>query len=512
MIWSLHENYRRLLPGEKIEAAFLFQAATVWPSWESVYQECRRNPHFKVRLILVSEATVEISHSVGADEYLKQLGLPYEYYEEVDFEKYRPHIVFVQFPYDAAFHTPDTLSLRFVKLGIRVVYIPYGIEIADTEMARKDHFNSRVVENAWRIYTSSDGILAEYKKYCRNRNAVRVTGSPKFDCLVRAEEYPMSDKVKELADGRRVIVWKMHFPKKNRVEGEIHMITPELAEYIGFAGQLERFSDFFFVILPHPKMSGRMAASDLQGDDTLIADVRRLLERIEENQNTYIDSSVDYRNSLYHADAIVMDRSAVMVEAAMLNVPVLLMQNAHYTEPLTMPVQELMNVCEHGTTCGDICRFVENLRLGIETDGGRRRQVISKHFPFLDGRCGERIVRDILGSMEKKHDGKRLPQVILYGTGEVANYYMEKQHWPKPECFRIIAVADSDKSKQGRRFYGYQIISPEEIASLEFDAIVVMTEPNFYEIQKKLVYELYLDDRRILRLDEFITVLEKENV
>ncbi len=508
----LCDNYRRILPGEKIETAFLFQAGTVWPSWESVYQACQCKECFDVRLILVSETTVEVSHSIGAEEYLKQMGLPYERCEDIDFEQYHPHIAFIQFPYDAAFHTPDMLSLQFVRRGTRIVYIPYGIEIADTEMARNDHFNSRVVENAWKIYISSDGILNEYKKYCRNRNAVKVTGSPKFDCIVCKKDYPISSEINKLAAGKKIVIWKIHFPKKNKIDGKIRMITPELREYLDFADQLEKFSDFFFVVLPHPKMVGRMVTSDLQGDDMLIRDARRLIEKIEGKQNAYIDNSVDYRHSLYHADAIIIDRSATMVEAVMLGVPVLLMQNASYTEPLTIPVQRVMDVCEHGTTCEDICAFLENLRRGIirNTDGVNR--VVSKWFPFLDGKCGERIVKDIWESIDRKNKRNRLLQVVLYGTGEVASYYMEKQHWTDPKHFCVLAVADSDKNKQGGQFYGYRVISPEEIRFLEFDVIVVMTEPYFYEIQKNLVYDLYLDDRKILRLDEFITALEEEVV
>ena len=188
---ELVTKYRPWLNGEKIEILFIFQAGTVWASLESVYYYCLSDDRFAVRLVFMTETTVETSHMVGAKQFLEEKGLEYQRYEDVDFSIYHPHVVFIQFPYDAAFHTPETLSIQFKRRGTRVVYVPYGIEISDTDIAIKDHFHSFVVENAWRIYTSSDGLKEEYSKYCHNRNAVRVTGSPKFDAICEKNSLPL---------------------------------------------------------------------------------------------------------------------------------------------------------------------------------------------------------------------------------------------------------------------------------------------------------------------------------
>jgi hypothetical protein len=37
-----------------------------------------------------------------------------------------------------------------------------------------------------------------------------------------------------------------------------------------------------------------------------------------------------------------------------------------------------------------------------------------------------------------------------------------------------------------------------------------MTEPHYFEIKKSLVYDYYLDERRIWRLDEFVAALDGE--
>ncbi|MDE5757035.1 MAG: hypothetical protein K2H85_00330, partial [Allobaculum sp.] len=89
-------------------------------------------------------------------------------------------------------------------------------------------------------------------------------------------------------------------------------------------------------------------------------------------------------------------------------------------------------------------------------------------------------------------------------TGEICKYYMADQGWAKTSSMDIIGIADSDRKKWGTDFYGFPIISPQVIKENAYDAIVIMTEPHYFEIKKSLVYDLFLDERRIWRLDEFV--------
>lgn len=502
---TLQENYKPYIKEEKIQALFLFQAGTVWASMESVYESCKADERFEVKLVWVEETTVETSHMASAKEFLEKTKLPYIRYKEVNWKEYCPHIVFIQFPYDAACHTPETLSIQFKAKGCRVIYIPYGIEISDTQIAIKDHFHNFVVENSWRVYTCCDGIKEEYNKYCRNRQAVRVTGSPKFDAITYKEKMPLKDEIVKAADGKKTVVWKMHFPKKIVENGVVKQITPFMNEYIEFAKELNQYKELFFIILAHPKMLKGIVASDSQGDDTMMQQVTQLMEILGAKDNVYIDTDDDYRNSFYHADAIVMDRSAVMIEAAMLDVPVLLMKNADYSETMTKPVQYVIESFEQGTCCEDIQNFISKICSGIDKRADIRRKRIKETIPFADGLCGERIKEDILeGLMEEK---KKLPRVILYGTGAICDYYIEKQQWHNNGKMEIVAVADSNCDKWGKLFYGKTIISPNSIKEIDFDAIIIMTEAHYFEIKKSLVYDLYLDERKIWRLDEFVLEL-----
>lgn len=493
------------MDGEKIEALFMFQAGTVWASMDSVYRSCISDERFDVKLALIEETTVESSHMIGAQEYLEKEKIDYCMYEELNFNSYCPHIVFVQFPYDAACHTPETLSLQFKRRGSRVIYIPYGIEISDTELARKDHFNSFVVENAWRIYTCCEGIKKEYEKYCRNRRAVRVCGSPKFDGVANKCLFSMVDALLEKANGRKIVVWKMHFPKKINENGCMKQITPDMQEYIEFAKRLDNYENLFFIVLAHPKMLKGVVASDIQGDDSLMKQAKELIEILETKENAAIDISDEYRNSLYNADAIIMDRSGVLVEAAMLDVPILFMLNKNYIEKLTAPVQNIVDSFIQGTTYKNMIDFIDDFQNGLDVMAVKRRASLKTNFPLADGDCGKRIKTELVESLQKKTEK---PRVILYGTGEICRYYMEKQKWAENRNFNLLAVSDSNRMKWGTMYYGVPIISVEKLKQIDFDVIVITTEPHYFEIKKSLVYDYYLDERKIWRLDEFVIQLD----
>ena len=93
MINGSGPKYRHLLPGEKIEIAFLFQAGTAWASWESVYKHCMCDAHYDVRLILITSTTIETSHNQGAEYFLCERNIPFTKEEDIDFNDFKPHIV-----------------------------------------------------------------------------------------------------------------------------------------------------------------------------------------------------------------------------------------------------------------------------------------------------------------------------------------------------------------------------------------------------------------------------------
>ena len=86
--------------GEKIRIAFMFQVASFWPSWDSLYSSCIKDDRFETKLYWINEEAGEPSQMKTAELFLKTSEIEFETY---DFQKmllFRPHYAVFQTPYD----------------------------------------------------------------------------------------------------------------------------------------------------------------------------------------------------------------------------------------------------------------------------------------------------------------------------------------------------------------------------------------------------------------------------
>ena len=480
---------------EKIRIAIMYQVASYWPTIESFYGECVKDKDVEVRIFFVDKTSVEKAQVEGSELFLDKENISYETYNESAIRGFRPHVALYQPPYDVSYRNPDALSIHLMEMGIRIVYIPYGIEIADTEDARWNHFHTFVVRNAWRIYTFSEMMKADYWKYCPNRYAVRALGIPKFDSIAYKERIAKGEMA-EAAGGRQIILWKMHFPKLI-YEGDCKkQVTPYMEEYIKFAEKVEAYEDLFFVVMPHPMFFSQTI------DGGLAEKARELLDILAKKANVHIDRTADYRTSLYHADAIMVDRSAIMIEAGFLDVPVLYMKNADYDEPLTEAVRTLMDSYEQGCTCEDMCNFVDAFRRKeLDCVSSRIAEVRNRILPYRIGESGRNILEDIKSGVKEQENS--VIRVAFFGAGYICEHYINELHIKNNSDFECVSLADNDKSKWGTEKVGIPVVSPEELRNTDVDLIVISSEQYYMPIKKKLVYEWYIAEEKIIRLDQF---------
>lgn len=392
---SFENNKVPFFSGEKIRIVFIFQVASFWPSIEPFYESVRDDSRFDVQIICYDEDYDRTIKTDTARRYLEGEKIKYIPYENFDIDAFRPHVVVVQTPYDTN-RAERYKSTSLKAKGYRVVYIPYGIEIAATEHARQAHFNEAVVKNCWRLYTLSEVMKQDYNRYCENASAVRALGLPKFDALYYSSKYPLWDEVIQQANGRPIILWKVHFPKVIQEHGENILVTPYIDEYIAFARKLKQYEDLFFIFMPHPRFR------EFNEDSGVRRSIDILMKAIEKEDNVYIDTHDDYRNSLVGADAVIVDRSAVMVEAGGMGVPVMYMYNPDFNEPLTDAIKNLISTYYQGTTCADIERFIDMFRDRNDPQKIERDATFRMCVSYFDGRCGERIKEDIIEAIQNE--------------------------------------------------------------------------------------------------------------
>ena len=218
------KTYTPYISGEKIRVAFIYQIPSFWTAIQTFYEACLKDDRFETKLLLLTECGGESSQMMGAEEFLQKNNICYENFDDIDFVKYRPHFAVFNSPYEVGhrFGNMRSWTAYMNYIGVRVVYVPYGIEFVDTAEGQFGHFSNLVVLNAYRIYTMSVAMQKEYEKRCINAAAVRGLGLPRFDNLYHKERFPIRKEVEEKRAGRKTVIWRHSI----RMCGELNLPIP----------------------------------------------------------------------------------------------------------------------------------------------------------------------------------------------------------------------------------------------------------------------------------------------
>lgn len=395
----LYEQNKRCLLAEKdtLRVVFLFQIPSFWSSLIDFYDYCLTDSRISPLVVCYD---VQIDDSVKTDnarQYLEDHNISYIHYLEFDLEEYQPHIVILQTPYDGN-REPKYQSNFLKSRGCRVVYMSYGVEFSDTEQAITDHFKTDFYQNLWRLYTFSPIMKIDYNKYCINSSAVRALGTPRFDTLFHSSKTELTPEIIEKAGTRSICLWKVHFPKTIKQDNTKIMVTPDLEEYIEFANKIDSFEEVFFIFMPHPRFK------EFQKNDILLtSQTDRLFQILKTKDNVFIDTADDYHPSLANSDFIIVDRSAIMIEAGSTGVPVLFMSNIGYFEPMNKATKDLVNSYYQGTSCADMEQFIKQCLKNEDPKHEERVQAWNKCIPFYDGKSSERIANDMITTIKKEN-------------------------------------------------------------------------------------------------------------
>lgn len=393
---ALFERNRiNVLKGEKIRVCFLFQIASFWPSWDTLWRECNNDDMIDLKVILFDKTIIEATQMKTAKKFLEVNRIDYTEYHENIIDEYKPHIIVIQTPYDAT-HRPEELwADRLKSKGYRIIYIPYGIEISDTIESRDIHFKNNVVLNSWKVYTFSKKIKEDYLKYSNlDKSHIKELGHPKFDSIYNYVETDKINFLKEKAGGKEIVLWKVHFPKyfKNK-EDKLLLCTPYIREYENFSKVMDSFDNFFYIFMAHPKFYDM--SSNIE--DGLLS--LKLLKELKSKKNVYIFEDDDYRPGLLAADYIMIDRSSLMVEAGATQKPILYLSNDDYKEPMTTAIEQLINSYYQGTGCEDMIKFLEMCKKGEDSNKNKRISAFNECITFFDGLSGYRIKEDMINSL-----------------------------------------------------------------------------------------------------------------
>ena len=484
---------------KKIKVLLFFQVPSFWASWETLFYALKCDERFDVEIVLLDEGDGDTTQMKGAESFLQREKINYTLYDYDEVLSERPDYVFFQTPYDYGHRKIDSWSIRFKLNGIKVVYIPYGIEISDTVESRFKHFSLPVIRNAFRIYTMSDEMKAQYDKYCVNGQCVRGLGHPRFEGL--AKHYELGADLRQRIGKRKIVLWKVHFPKIFIENGVKKTATPDIDEYLKFAEWISGEEQLFFIFMPHPKFT------DITADAMTQRKAVSLLNKLEMISNVYVDRDEDYRTSLTNADAIIVDRSAIMIEAATLGVPVLYMHNAVYDEPMTEPCRQIIEeYMIQGTEASDMVCFCDTVKKDISLD--KLEQSTKKLFPISN--ISECIIEDLWHSRNQNVFAVKLPRgskVIIWGAGKWGKECI-KAYENRKANVELLGLIDSNISEPNHHLNDIPVYSKRVLNDVEYDYVVIATDKYYREIYLELRENIGIADDKIINYDQFICLCE----
>lgn len=221
------EKIREVLRNDirvRLEAVFLPYKVSMWDSLESVWKAAEDDPDCDAYVVPIPYYDKNPDGSFGEMHYEGKLypdDVPVTSYEDYDFAKRRPDMVFIHNPYDQYNHMtsvhPNFYTKELKRYVADLIYIPYFV-IDDHDLDSKDVLERLKdfcavpgVLNADHVIVQSEAVRQAYVrtmvgyfgKHTQQRweNKILGLGSPKFDKVISMRE----ESVEIPEDWKRVI-------------------------------------------------------------------------------------------------------------------------------------------------------------------------------------------------------------------------------------------------------------------------------------------------------------------
>lgn len=384
IVWPVYQ------PGEeKIKVDIFFQWAPGWTNFESVYRAMQAKPHFDCQIILAPY----FSRGAKAPDYtaqrdlLNDKGIRYTEYHEYEITARKPHVVFLQNPYDDA--RPNELqSLTLNRRNISIAYIPYGLDMGDGERNRVYQYNLPCQNVARWVFVRSQRHKDEFAKYCGNGNHhVYVSGHPKLDNYPSRFGVQTDGKVNK---GKPTLLWAPHFvmPDDEKMWSTFNLYTQAMLDII-------KRDDVNLIIRPHPLFKQFLDIRKERGTHSETAHNWQMLREYSHlKSHVEWDFSADYRYAFSQSDALMADAGSFLLEYLPSRKPILFLTHENCLG-INSSAEFIYDAYDVANESADIKTFVDNLVSGKDPMRDKRLQVLRDELHMPEQGAGSEIVKII---------------------------------------------------------------------------------------------------------------------
>ncbi|MDO8954813.1 MAG: CDP-glycerol glycerophosphotransferase family protein [Gammaproteobacteria bacterium] len=418
---------------EKLRILLLFQVSSSWSSWESFYDACSNSPEIDAKIVLVERMYLDVRLNVlnSTRNFLIENNIGFINDNAMCLETYKPHVIFMQTPYNDTL--PKKYQLEILKsLGIRIAYIPYGIEIGGGSMNLRYQFDLAVQQNAWRVFARSVRHKRMYAKYCSSGSAHVVTlGHPRMDIYKKYQNHALEQSLAAKIKDRILFLWNPHFTvEKNGWSTFLKYMNSILSFF-------EKQENTFLIIRPHPFLFTRLR--DKAGWSN--KDIEAFKARILSIENAHLDLTANYVSHLNAADILLTDTSSFLLEFFASGKPVIYLNNED--SPGLNDDGDVIDYLYVVNSQNDLTHYLSMLIEGNDPAKANRISAIPEYFETPKIGAGEAIKTYILDTIK----GKDTP---LNCSIIVSNEHMQAQsYWKDASSLSVAPESYFEKQASG---------------------------------------------------------------
>lgn len=369
---------------------FFFQLPEVWTTWESVWRACTQSPSIETTIVLLPFMHASAGDASRARRFLSERGLPFVHFSAYRLEEEQPDLVFLQNPYDST-RPPELAVDRLLEQGVRIAYIPYGLDVGGGQDNLRWQYDLEVQRSAWRVFVRSEDHRRMYGLHCQsgNRN-VMVTGHPKIDnivarCLPAAVSQQSRGK-----DERKRILWCPHFTVEKGGWATFMALYDSILSFFE-----QQPSDLCLIVRPHPLFFGRLNEVAAQAPVT----EAQLRQRLGQAPWIVFDETEDYSAAFQSSDALMTDAGSFLLEYLPTEKPILYLHNPD--GPGLNESAGFVDAYYRASDFSAVRDFFEMVRQGDDPGREERLSLIPSLLHRTDGTVGVQIANHIAQEWER---------------------------------------------------------------------------------------------------------------
>lgn len=382
---------------QKIDVVFMPYNASMWNSLESVWEAARNDPRCNCyvvpipyyKIINTDDGNEELIFTYEGEKFPEYVNIVD--YKKFDLEKVKPDIIYIHNHYDDC-NTATRVDSNYYSYNLKkntkmLVYVPYGTSGTYPAYFYLEFYAIIATRNFDKVVVQSPGFEFIAMESGIPKESLLVTGSPKFDALFKALDYSNDKLKKELGlENKTIFLWTTNLMKIIYTRHEAIDQIEELFNYI------DENDEYMLIYRPHPLELEYIKSKAPECYERYA----KLVDSIEKRKNIVLDKNPSYYESFNLSDALITDRSSVLIEYMNTKKPILIYDVGLERKLYEENIFDIYSNYIVGEDEMDVQTFISLVKENRDEKLELRLKALENAVVNIDGTCGEKTHCNII--------------------------------------------------------------------------------------------------------------------